>query len=232
MKRQFKISVLLILVFSTISFSQNDDPKLIIEGIKNEFSKVKDYIVNVNVKIEASMLKVPEMKAQFFFKQPDKTKVKSESFAMIPKQGLNVSPVSYLKGEYTSVFARNETIDGRELAVLKIIPLKEESDVLLTTVWVDKTRNVVRKLKSSTKGSGTINVNFNYDENFDYPLPSKIIFSFNLDEKGVPKDSTKKKRRKGRRFVSGIKGKVILTYSDYKVNTNLPDSLFEKKKVD
>ncbi len=224
--------ILLLLVLSTLSFSQSDDPKQIIDNLKTEFSKVKDYSVNVEVTVKASMLKVPKMKAQFFFKQPDKTKIKSESFAMIPKQAVNVSPVSYLKGDYTPIFARNETIDGRELAVLKIIPLKEDSDVLLTTVWVDKTRNVVRKLKSSTKGSGTINVNFNYDENFDYPLPSKIIFSFNLDEKGVPKDSTKKKRRRGRRFVSGIKGKVILTYSGYKVNTNLPDSLFEKKKVE
>lgn len=233
MKKLFNFIILLLLVFPSLSYPQNNDPNEIIKNLKSEFEQVKDYQVKVKIKVKASMLKMPEMNAQFFFKQPDKTKVKSESFAMIPKQGVNVSPVSYLKGEFTAVFARNETVDGRELAVIKIIPLKEDNDVLLTTVWVDKTRNVVRKLKSSTKGSGTINVDFNYDENMDFPLPSKITFSFNLDEKGLPKDTDKKtKKRRRRDYVSGIKGKVILTYSDYKVNTNLPDSLFEKKKED
>ena len=65
----------------------------------------------------------------------------------------------------------------------------------------------------------------------EYPLPSKIIFSFNLDKMGLPQNQKDKSKRRRRR-ISGIKGKVILTYSNYKVNTDLPDTLFEKKKIE
>jgi len=230
MRKNFNTTIFLLLVLCTVISAQNNNPDELIKNLKTEFNRVKDYQVNVKIKVDASMLKMPEMNAEFFFKQPDKTHITSSSFAMIPKQGVNFSPVSFLKGEFKAVFARNENIDGRELAVIKVIPLNENSDVLLTTIWVDQKKNVVRKLESTAKGSGTFNVDFSYDENMDYPLPSKIIFSFNLDKKGLPKDTNRKPKRRRHNFVSGIKGKVILTYSDYKVNTNLPDSLFVKKK--
>ena len=230
MRKIFNATVLLLIVLCSVVAAQNNNPDEIIKNLKSEFARVKDYQVNVKIKVDASMLKMPEMNAEFYFKQPDKTHITSSSFAMIPKQGVNFSPVSFLKGEYKAVFARNENVDGRNLAVIKVIPLNESSDVLLTTIWVDQKKNVVRKLESTAKGSGTFNVDFSYDENMEYPLPSKIIFSFNLDKKGLPKDSNKESKRRRHNFVSGIKGKVILTYTNYKVNIDLPDALFEKKK--
>ncbi len=229
MRRIFKTTILLTLVLFSVAAAQSDNPDEIIKNLKTEFERVKDYQVDVKIKVNANMLKVPEMNVEFFFKQPDKTHIKSNSFALIPKQGVNFSPFSLLKGKYKAVFARNENIDGRELSILKIIPLKEDNDVMLTTIWVDQTMNVVRKLESTTKGSGTFNVDFIYDDNLDYPLPAKIIFSFNLDKKGVPKDTDIRPMHK-RRSISGIKGKMVLTYTNYKVNIDLPDSLFEKKK--
>jgi len=114
--------------------------------------------------------------------------------------------------------------------VVKIIPNKEDNEILLTTMWVDQVKNVIRKIESTTKENGTFNVEFNFDENLDYPLPSNIIFSFNLNKIGLQaKLEDKLKRKKGKRDISGMKGKVVLTYSDYKVNTNLPDSLFITK---
>lgn len=227
--------LMLTVFFLMVSFSfvsaQNNNPDEIIKNLKSEFERVKDYKADVTIKIDASMLKVPKMNAVFYFKQPDKTHIESNSFAMIPKQGVNFSPVSLLKGKYTAIFARNENIDGRELAVIKIIPLNEGSNVLLTTIWVDRKKNVVRKLESTTKLNGTFNVDFIYDDKIDYPLPEKIIFLFNFDKMGLPKDSNENPNRMHKpKRVSGLKGKVILTYSNYKINTDLPDSLFEKKK--
>lgn len=233
MRKLSIINILIVLVFTSLTTAQSKNPDEIIKNLKTEFNKVKDYQVNVKIKVDATMIKVPEMKAEFYFKQPDKTFVKSTSFAMIPKQGVNFSPVSYLKGDYTAVFTRNDNIDGRELSVIKIIPNKEDNDILLTTMWVDQEKNVIRKIESTKKESGTFNLDFIYDENLNYPLPSIIIFSFNLNKVGLPENpEDKPKKKRGRRDLSGMKGKVVLTYSDYKVNTNLPDSLFEKKKED
>ena len=227
----FSATLFLLIISCSVVTAQSNNPNEIIENLKSEFERVKDYQADVTIKVNASMLKMPVMKAVFSFKQPDKTHIETNSFAMIPKQGVNFSPVSFLSGKYTLVFARKENIDGRELFVIKIIPLNEDSGVLLTTIWVDRLKNVVRKLESTTKGSGTFNVDFSYDEDMDYPLPSKIIFSFNLDKMGLPQNQKDKSKRRRRR-ISGIKGKVILTYSNYKVNTDLPDTLFEKKKIE
>ena len=233
MRKLSIINILLAFVFTSLIAAQSKNPNEIINNLKTEFEKVKDYQVNVKIKVDATMIKVPEMNAEFYFKQPDKTFVKSTSFAMIPKQGINFSPVSYLKGEYTAVFTRNENVDRIELSVVKIIPNREDSDILLTTMWVDQEKNVIRKVESTTKGSGTFNLEFIYDENLNYPLPSIIIFSFDLNKVGMPENTEDKpKKKRGRRDLSGMEGKVVLTYTDYKVNANLPDSLFEKKKED
>ena len=227
----FSATVFLLIISCSVVTAQSNNPDEIIENLKSEFERVKDYKADVSIKINASMLKVPKMNAVFYFKQPDKTYIESTSFAMIPKQGVNFSPVSFLSGKYNLIFARKENIDGRELTVIKIIPLNEDSGVLLTTIWVDQVKKVIRKLESTTKTSGTFNIDFNYDEKMEYPLPSKIVFSFNLDKMGLPQNQKDKSKRRRRR-ISGIKGKVILTYSNYKVNTDLPDTLFEKKKIE
>ena len=227
----FSVTLFLLTISCSLVTAQSNNPDEIIENLKSEFQRVKDYQADVTIKVNASMLKMPVMKAVFSFKQPDKTHIETNSFAMIPKQGVNFSPVSFLSGKHTLIFARKENIDGRELSVIKIIPLNENSGVLLTTIWVDQVKKVVRKLESTTRSSGTFNVDFSYDENMEYPLPSKIIFSFNLDKMGLPKDPNQNSNRKNRRKrVSGIKGKVTLTYSNYKINTDLPDALFEKEK--
>ncbi|MCH8169609.1 MAG: hypothetical protein IIB07_00560 [Bacteroidetes bacterium] len=227
----FSATLFLLIISCSVVTAQSNNPNEIIENLKSEFERVKDYKADVSIKIDASMLKVPKMNVVFYFKQPDKTHIESTSFAMIPKQGVNFSPVSFLSGKYNLIFARKENIDGRELTVIKIIPLNEDSGVLLTTIWVDQVKKVIRKLESTTKTSGTFNIDFNYDEKMEYPLPSKIIFSFNLDKMGLPQNQKDKSKRRRRR-ISGIKGKVILTYSNYKVNTDLPDTLFEKKKIE
>lgn len=225
----FSVTLFLLIISCFVVTAQSNNPDEIIKKLKVEFERVKDYQADVTIKVNASMLKMPVMKAVFSFKQPDKTHIETNSFAMIPKQGVNFSPVSFLSGKYNLIFARKENIDGRELTVIKIIPLNEDSGVLLTTIWVDQVKKVIRKLESTTKTSGTFNIDFNYDEKMEYPLPSKIIFSFNLDKMGLPQNQKDKSKRRRRR-ISGIKGKVILTYSNYKVNTNLPNSIFEKEK--
>jgi outer membrane lipoprotein-sorting protein len=224
---------LLLILFCCFSFAQGKDPDVILDNVKQNFDRVQDYEVNVKIKVDVDFLKVPETEAIIFFKQPDKIQFHSESFALLPKEGLNFSPLSILKGEYTAIYDREDTIDGKKTSVVKVIPLGEGGNIILSTLWIDQSANVIRKIESTTKAAGTFSINLKYDKSVNnYPLPASMIFSFNVDKMKIPKgfSGDMGSEEKNKNDDKPTKGKVYITYSNYKVNKGIPDEIFKKKK--
>ena len=83
----------LVLLFSILAFSQSKNPDSILDRVKEEFNKIDDYTVDVKIKVDVDFLKMPDREAKIFFKKPDKIHIESEGFAMLPKEGLNFSPL-------------------------------------------------------------------------------------------------------------------------------------------
>ena len=228
-----KIFFVLLFLVGGIVTAQTKDPDKILEEVKAKFSEVQDYEVNVKIKIDVDFLKVPVTEAKIYYKQPDKIQVESESFALIPKEGLNFSPVSLLKDNYTAIFEKEDVVEGYKVSVVKVIPLKEKSDIVLTTMWIDQTKSIVRKIETSTKFSGTFLIDLKYDESkTDYPLPSSLTFTFNVDDMNLPKGMTgeMKSEKKTRARDRQASGKVYITYSNYIVNKGISDSVFDGVK--
>jgi outer membrane lipoprotein-sorting protein len=213
-----------------LSFSQSKNPDVIIKNLKEAFNKVKDYTVNVDIKVDVNVIKVPEMKAKLYFKAPDKIHIESEGFAMLPKNGLYTSPLSFLKGDYTAIYVKLDTIEGHTTSVIKIIPLNDKGDLLLTTLWVDQSENVIRKVESATKTNGSFTLQLDYNNSIKYPLPDSMIFSFNAGKLNTP-DMMGQEENQGRRrrAFKDISGKVTIRYNNYEVNKGIPDSVFEEK---
>jgi outer membrane lipoprotein-sorting protein len=213
--------------------AQQKDPNKLLNRIVEKFNRVNDYEVDLSVKLDFEMIKVPDSKAKIFFKQPDKIKIDSKGFAMIPKQSTNFSPTQFLKGDFTSLYVRSEIIGNRKLDVIKIIPDSDSTDVILSTLWIDDKEQVIRKVETTGKRSGTIHIFIDYDGNI-FGLPSQIKFEFNLGNIQVPEDPRQQKEKsedenkpRSRRQLSGS---VIISYSNYIVNQGIDDSLFEDKK--
>jgi len=221
---------LIFLFISGLSLSQSKNPDVIIKNLKEAFSKVKDYTVNVDIKVDVNVIKVPEMKAKLYFKAPDKIHIESEGFAMLPKNGLYTSPLSFLKGDYTAIYAKLDTIKGHATSVIKIIPLNDKGDLLLTTLWVDQSKNVIRKVESATKTNGSFTLQLDYNNSIKYPLPDSMVFSFNAGKLNTPAmmDQEENQGRRRRAF-KDISGKVTISYNNYEVNKGIPDSVFEVK---
>ncbi len=222
----------LFLILNGIVSAQIKDPDKIINNVKSEFNKIKDYEVDVHIKVDVSFLKMPETEAKVYFKQPDKIHIESNKFALLPKEGLNFSPLSFLNEKYTALYEREDTIDGIPVSVVKIIPIGNDNDVILTTFWIDQKRSLIMKIESSRKPMGTYQLDFIYKQySNEYYLPSSMTFTFSIDRTRFPKgmdgqlesdDENDSKKSKS------LTGKVYLTYSNYKINQNLPDSLFDK----
>ncbi|AFH48663.1 Hypothetical protein IALB_0951 [Ignavibacterium album JCM 16511] len=226
--------IFLIMLITIIEiFPQQKIADELINSVITNFNRVKDYEVDVEIKVDVDFLKVPDAKAKIYFKQPDKIRLKSEGFALLPKEGLDFSPASLAKKDYTAIYERDVMLNGKKVSVVKVIPVGEQSNIILSTLWIDPVDKVIRKVESTTKMNGTFTIELTYDESFKYPLPEKMVFSFNIDKLNLPKafstdgnPPSKKKRLPD----APTKGNVFVQYSNYKVNIGIPDSVFEEKQ--
>jgi hypothetical protein len=226
----------IVFLFSMVGFSQSKDPEAILNKVKAEFSKIEDYTVDVKVKVDVDFLKMPDREAKIYYKQPDKIHIQSEGFAMLPKEGLNFSPLSLLNSNYTSFYVREDTLNKIVTSVIKAIPLDGRSNVILSTLWVDTKRDLILKVESSRKPEGTFTIDMDYlKTEKGFWLPSSLVFTFSIDRSILPRkfnfdtDSDLKKAMEDSTKVQT--GKVFIDYSNYKVNTGLSDEIFTQKGI-
>ena len=225
------IFLFLMVFFYTSEFSpQSKNPNEILDGVKQAFKVIEDYEVDIKIKIDVQFLKVPDSEAKLYFKQPDKIHVESEKFALLPRQGLDFSPLGLLEGKYTALYEREDTIRNIPTSVVKIIPLGNDNDIILSTFWVNQSRNLIIRMESTKKPTGTFTIDFTYGKyDNQYELPSRMEFTFTVDRMMFPRGMNGQSETDDARDKESntTTGKVYITYTNYKVNQGLPDELFE-----
>ncbi len=228
--RVFLITAAYCLLLASFMPGQEKNPEKIIAEVQRKFNQVKDYQAKVQIIVDVDFLKVPENEATIYFRQPDKIQVKTEGFALIPKEGLNFSPGKMFSGSVTSLYQMEEKFEGHDCAVLKIIPLDANAAFVLSTVWIDRKEMIIRKVEATTKESGSYQLRLQYGNYASYALPSKMVLEFDLKNFTLPKGFNGEFNRKQPQDKDKkTKGTVTLKYSDYRVNKGIPDSVFEVK---
>lgn len=223
-----KIFISIALTLLTISAGL-PDPDEILENVKSKINGVNDYKVEAVIKVDVNFLRVPETQATIFFKQPDKLKLESDGFALLPKEGLNFSPAKLLKDDYTAVIAKEEIINGNDVYLIKIIPLSDTSEFVLANLWIDKNEYVVHKIETTTKKSGTVTIELSYKDQIKYALPSELKLSFKVEQMNLPPGMTGEYQQNQETQKSGkMTGKVIVEYKDYQTNIGLSDEFFNE----
>ncbi|MDP4173500.1 MAG: hypothetical protein Q8933_06000 [Bacteroidota bacterium] len=227
----------IIIISITSLFAQNNDPNKIINRVREKFKKVQDYEANAHIKVDVNFLKVPDMNAKIYFKQPDKVKMNAEGFAMLPKQVFNFSPEKMFKSGFNAIFVKNDKFNSIPVSVIKVIPSDDNSDVALYTLWIDTGNNVITKIESTNKKGGSFQAEFYYDKNPAFPLPNHIKFSFDVPKVNMPRGmrndpDERVKESQNSKNHSSEQGTVNISYSNYVVNKGIPDSFFkdENKK--
>ncbi len=226
------INMLFVTMFISIN-AQNYEANEILSKVKAKINSVQDYSADIDIKVDVNFLKVPETHAKIFFKQPDKIKMESDGFALLPRQGLNFSPTLLLQDDYTAVYAKQDTVDGYPVHLIKILPLSDQSNVILSNLYIDKEKYVVRKIETTTKNSGTITLNLHYDERIDQALPSEVKITFKVEQMNLPPgmtgefESNQETQKNGK-----MAGTVTVFYKNYKVNQGISDDFFEEEDKD
>lgn len=226
-----KALIILILTISLPALSQTKDPGVVLNSLKSKYSGIKDYTVDARIMVDVPFLKMAEKQARIYYKYPDKVHIETDGFAMLPKRAASFDPASFIGSDYTAVYIKKEKRGNSFLDVIKTIPHDPESDVILNTFWIDQVKKQILQFEINSKSGGAFQVIFEYN-NLPFDLPQRLTVNFDVKDMNLPKTATGEMnvsdKKKGTAKTN--KGKVTITYSNYKVNTGLDDKLFSEKK--
>jgi outer membrane lipoprotein-sorting protein len=230
MKKYGLFLLLLMLTFS--SFSQ--DAAELIDKVKHKLDQVNDYKAEGKLKTDVAFLKVPVSKVNIYYKKPNRFRIKKDGgISLLPKGGVSINLNSLLtNGQFVAVPAGDVTINGTILKVVKLLPLAENSDVILTTIYIDEKSLLIRKATTTTRENGTYEMEMQYGKFGDLGLPDKVVFSFNTKDYKLPKGITfeydnGEKSHNTDDKLKNKKGRVEITYNSYAVNQGLGDEVFQ-----
>ena len=226
-----KIQLLLFsLFFFSISFAQ--DATSLLKKVREKLDKVDDYEATGIMKTNVSFLKVPEASVTVYFRKPDNLKIKNDKgISLVPKGAVSLSLNKLLKGNFTAIDGGADVIQNTKIKIIKLLPVDDNADIVLSTLYIDESRLLILKARTTTKESGTYEVEMSYGKYIPYALPDKVVFTFNTKDyklpKGITFDYDDGSKKKTENAVSDNKGKVEISYSSYIINKGLPDGVFK-----
>lgn len=222
----------LTLGLASTSFSQTGNELL--QAVRKKLEKVNDYEAKGKLKTNVIFIKAPVASVKVFYKKPDKMKIVNESgISFIPKGSVNINLTKFLSasGNYEVIDAGKETATG--FRILKLLPTDEQSEIVLSTLYIDEKTELVIKAKNTTRDNGTYELEMTYGKQAAYALPDKVIFTFNTKEYKLPKGVTfdyDDGKDKPDNALKNKKGKVEITYSSYSINKGIDDQIFKEVK--
>ncbi len=233
--RNFSLYILFqITFFSAVCVAQEFNPQPLLDSVKNKFNKVNDYTADIKIKVSVSFIKIPVKEGKLYFKKPNKIKLVSKGFAMLPKRGMNFTFNELFEKKYNAIYIKNELINKVNTYVIKIIPLDDSADILLATIWIDRKTQSIKKIDAVSKSNGNFVTLFAYpiiSNPFD--LPSQLTYTFDVQKATLPMGVTgdfggEKPKVKDNK---PQKATLTISYANYNVNKGIADRFFIEEKT-
>ena len=106
-------------------------------------------------------------------------RIKSEKgVSFIPKGAVSINLGQLLQSnDFTVIDAGTDMVGKTEVRVAKLLPNDDNSDVVLSTVYIDPAQALIRKARTTTRENGTYELEMNYGK---YPVnmacPTRYFF--------------------------------------------------------
>ena len=242
MTKQFLFFIFVSLLFSNSS-SQIDR---IIKKTNKQYMLVNNFETTMNVSLNVPGFRMPKKSYKVYYKLPNKIKINTKGFGVLPKTGLFTSPsdnfnnlknlrLDIKKNSNNCVLISGTVISDslkaqfpNEYAKLTFVPIVDV--VVDTTKWI---------IKSVTTRIDTVKLfeiknNFQKFENKYYmPVKSQIEYYIkdaklanwlNNDLGGIMKMGDSPDTAS-----DVVQGTIKITYDKYKINKGIPDRVFNKR---
>jgi len=202
--------------------------------VKAKLDQVNDYEADGRMKTDVSFIKAPIGKVKVYFKKPNKFRLKKDGgISLLPKGGVSVNMNSiFATSDFVALAAGEAIIGGSKTRIVKLLPANENSDIVLTTMYIDETNLLVKKAVTTTRENGTYEIEMSYGQYTQYGLPDKVVFTFNTKDYKIPKGITlefndEEKPLSEADKMKNKKGRVEITYTNYQINKGVPDAVFK-----
>jgi outer membrane lipoprotein-sorting protein len=210
------------------------EPQVLMKLIREKLEKINDYEADARLKTEISFLKVPDARVKIYYKKPNKIRIRNENgISLVPKETVSISLYSLVNSPYQALDGGTDVFQGTPVRIIKLLPADENGELVLATLYVDTRRLLILKAKTTTRESGTNEVELSYGKFITIGMPDRIVFSFNTQEFKIPKgvtfdyDDGSAKKKSPVESNNNQRGKIEITYLDYSMNKGLSDSLFK-----
>ena len=243
-KTLISIFVAIHYLFSCLYPNEGESINGIISKTERKFRLVNDYEVKMIISMSIPAFRMPKKKYHIFFKQPNKIKIKSRGFGVLPRTGMFTSPIENfdnltdlkLNNKYQQIHKDRIVISGN--LILDSLELEMPNDYAKLTfkptvdVVIDTLNWVIKRVttKIDTVKIMEIENEFDFvDKDFYLPVESKVEY--------YVKDARLTKWMKkdiglfigDQKNIKGdmVKGQIKVLYNNYKVNRGLEDSVFK-----
>jgi len=224
----------------------NENPEYIIKKTDDQFREINNYQVDMVISIAIPAFRMPKKKYKVYFKQPDKIKVKSRGFGLLPKTGMFTSPIENFSNlsniRFSKNFSRtnpNEIMLVGDL-VLDSLALDVPNEYARLTfkpsvdVKVDTQNWVITQVLTKIDTVKIMEINNFYDfvdDSFYMPVRSTVEYYVKDARlsKWINKDiGTIMGKNHNMNIESDmVKGLISVSYAKYRVNQGIKDSIFE-----
>lgn len=216
-----------------ISELHAQDMTALVKKVKAKLDVVNDYTAEGVMKTDIVFIKAPISKIKVFYKKPNSFKlVKDGGISLLPKGGISVNMSTIIAADdYVALAAGDAVFEGTKVKLVKVIPTDENSNIVLTTLYIDEENLLIRKAVSTTKENGTYDMQLYFGKYAQLGLPDKVIFSFNTKDYKLPKGITLEfqdtKQQSDLDKLKNKKGKVEISYKNYVVNKGIDAAIFK-----
>jgi hypothetical protein len=231
------LAILVILFASIAAANADEQGDAIINKVRGNFDKLKTLQCDIKASVDISYVDMPPKSGKMYYKSPGKTYIDIGGFSMLPKvgQGLIIDEILN-SGAITTIYIGNQMYEGKNYELVKVLPIDGNSDLLLSSLYIDKKTNSVERAELTTK-NGTFNIDIKNIKVDGIYLPEVMDVFFKVSEFKLPKSMTgdvnrssddEKEKKKSK---TPGQGSASLIYSNFKVNKPISDAVFDRANM-
>ena len=219
------------------------DVERVVDKTQKQFEKAFDYQVTMKIELKVPGFRMPKKKYKVFFKQPNKLKIKSRGFGMLPKTGIFTSPKDNFDNLKNMRFISTNNNNGQVYikgeVIVDSLKLKMPNEYAklgfrpTVTVKIDTNNWVINNIITELDTLKLVEITNTYkkvDNNYVMPSASTVQY-FIKDAKlsgWLKKDITSIVGQNPLEQKSDmVEGKISIIYEDYIINRGIKDKIFD-----